>query len=273
MEDQVVNQHVTGYVDNMSVVCAFNNLGARDLRLNRVVVNIVQWAYERNIRISLTWTPSKEELADELSRSLPVTEAKLRPKLRQLIIDFFAPTLDLFGSENNRLHESIHYCSRYNEKPAECNNGLAWPVDVDRVVYAFPPLVLRQAAAKVILRHLKKCIMVVTVKDVAVTNYVLLLKNFEWIIDLSAVGNMVIRPASKRCAIDAVIDHFAYYRSLDGCWLVGRGFSDSLCREFIEHVNQRYWGAETTALSRFDCVINQNAGAKSERHKATYKRL
>ena len=128
LQDHIKNRHLSVYIDNMAVVHTFEGLGAKDLRLSRLLLQIVTWCHELNVRLNIQWIGTKLQLADGISRDLSLGECKLRPWMRELIVKFFRPTIDLFASAYNRLSPDIKFCSRYDELENEQTNGLSYVV-------------------------------------------------------------------------------------------------------------------------------------------------
>lgn len=130
LSTSVRNKHLTIYIDNAAVVAAFAAMGARDIRLSRIVLKIMSFCHNMNVKLNIQWIGTKFQLADGISRDLRVSEAKLRPHMRQLIMDWFRPNLDLFATSTNRLSKQIRFCSRYIEEGNTQTNGLAYEVSV-----------------------------------------------------------------------------------------------------------------------------------------------
>ena len=80
MKDELKDSHVSLYIDNISVVHAINNYGAKNVKLSRVVFNLMSFAHKYNIKLHCTWIPTKKQEADGLSRLKTVKEAKLTPE-------------------------------------------------------------------------------------------------------------------------------------------------------------------------------------------------
>ena len=113
-------------VDNKAVVDTFRNLGTRNVQLSRGMFDILHYAHKLNIRISMQWVPTKEQLADDLSRRLSIIEIKLRHRLGSLLVDFFSPTVDLFASRTYRLTDVIDFCAQYPDDLARNTDGLCF---------------------------------------------------------------------------------------------------------------------------------------------------
>ena len=78
MGNEVQNQHVTIYTDNKLVFFAFENLGAKDLMLTNTIKSIIHFCYQKNVKFEVKWVCTAMQLADKISRLLPVSESKLR---------------------------------------------------------------------------------------------------------------------------------------------------------------------------------------------------
>ena len=160
-EGDLKNQHVTVLCDNQAVVQAFYNIGGRDLRLSRALKRIIQFTTNRNIALKVDWVPTDEQKADRISRETPISESALRPNLKRVINDVFAPTLDLFATHTNRLTSTIKYYSRFPEKEATGTNGLTIEKSTEEILYVFPPKPIRRKALNV-TRQAKKALYIFT---------------------------------------------------------------------------------------------------------------
>ena len=164
-KDQIKNQNLSIYCDNQAVVYCFKNMGAKDIMLSRKLFRIIQFCHDNNVRINVRWIGTKDQLADGISRELNVNESKLRPKLRQLVVQWFNPNMDLFASTFNRLTSSMRFCSFYPEEQADCLNALAYKIKPGDRLYMFPPFSLRKIVKKAIIdKVIKRTIMLVNNK-------------------------------------------------------------------------------------------------------------
>ncbi|KAI8496632.1 hypothetical protein Bbelb_252870 [Branchiostoma belcheri] len=77
MEQHVRNKRVEAWVDNKNLISAWENQGSRSLALTRAVVRLWETVIGYNIDLMLTYVPSKDNPADEPSRRLSASHAKL----------------------------------------------------------------------------------------------------------------------------------------------------------------------------------------------------
>ena len=76
-------------------------------------------------------------------------------------MEVFGPTLDLFATNVNRLHQDIKYYSRYPEQQAAGVNGLTIATPSTEVLYIFPPKPIRRKALNV-TRNTPKALYILT---------------------------------------------------------------------------------------------------------------
>ncbi|KAI8506605.1 hypothetical protein Bbelb_160320 [Branchiostoma belcheri] len=81
MEQHVRNKRVEAWVDNKNLISAWENQGSRSLALTRAVVRLWETVIGYNIDLMLTYVPSKDNPADEPSRRLSASDAKLHSKV------------------------------------------------------------------------------------------------------------------------------------------------------------------------------------------------
>ena len=55
---KLANRTVTAWCDNKSVVMAFSHHGGRDLRLSRLMKQIVEFCHQHNITLKVDWKPT-----------------------------------------------------------------------------------------------------------------------------------------------------------------------------------------------------------------------
>jgi hypothetical protein len=141
---QVTNVHIRLQIDNAAVVAYVNHQGGtKSLLLNKEVLEMWKWCFERRILISAEHLPGKLNVtADRLSRVFQDhVEWSLHPRMFQLlIVDLgIQPDVDLFAS---RINKQIPRFVSWHPDP------LAWRVDAlvfqwDRIKpYMFPPFCL-----------------------------------------------------------------------------------------------------------------------------------
>ena len=133
------NIHIKIMSDNSTTVHYINNMGGRKLDCNTVARKIWEWAIERNIWLSCSYIPGKDNCeADRLSRTLHSNvEWRLDTCIFKVICEEFGPiNFDLFAS---RLTNQVsRYASWMPDPGAELCDAMSF--DWKSVKgYAFPP--------------------------------------------------------------------------------------------------------------------------------------
>jgi hypothetical protein len=149
----LANRRVMLKCDNQIVCSAIYNGSRASSDLNDVVLNIWEVARKHNIDIRTEYVNTKEQLADEPSRTFDFNECKVTDKAFAEIKREWgkSPTIDAFAASENTRCSS--YISRYHDDEA-------WKVDFftvtkwrpKEVIYAFPPTKL----APLVFKYLRK---------------------------------------------------------------------------------------------------------------------
>ena len=220
------NRTVTVWCDNQGVVFAFARHGGRDVRLSRVLKQVVELCHFLNITLRVEWTPTYLQKADAPSREIRLAESKLRPEWANLIIKCLNPNLDLFANFSNKLRPQIRYGSEYDDGNS-VGNGLSYtPKESDRI-FVFCPLPIQQLVLHNVIPQADWVIMVVPVNnfDKAVTGTLKSL--FEGFITLgNGAYPAILRPAKNLASFDGETKYFTgdlqakkvrlYFKGVDG---------------------------------------------------------
>ncbi|KAJ8311269.1 hypothetical protein KUTeg_011179 [Tegillarca granosa] len=132
----VKNSRIDIYCDNMAVVGAWNNHGASDPALNKILKEILVISQESNIDLHLFYFSTKDNPADIESRRISMQDVKLADEKWKIGQCMFIPhTVDLMAIDSNVLYspfpsklsagvnvfsqdvsgEDMHMCFRYFE--------------------------------------------------------------------------------------------------------------------------------------------------------------
>ena len=133
-------KHILLRLDNTTAVNIINNLGTcKAPRLLKLCIEIIEWCRVRNIWLTATYIPSKENEADRPSRSNNLdSEWQLNPNIFDEICKHFdfKPEIDLFAT---RINKQIKTFVSFQQDPEACHINafsLNWH---DYAFYAFPP--------------------------------------------------------------------------------------------------------------------------------------
>lgn len=147
------NRRVMLKCDNQIVCSAIFNGSRSNPALNDVIINIWNLARKHNIDIRVEYVNTKEQLADEPSRTFDFNECKVTDVAFREILNKWGetPTVDAFAATEN--HRCDRYVSRYHDDEA-------WRVNFftitkwrpKEVIYAFPPTKL----AALVFKYLRK---------------------------------------------------------------------------------------------------------------------
>ena len=147
------NRRLLMMCDNQIVCSAIYHGSKASSELNDVVLEIYEIARKYNIDLRAEYVPTKEQLADEPSRTFDFNESKLTDEaFRELVKKWGkTPTIDAFASEENAKLKS--FITRFHDDGA-------WRSDFfqvtkwrsKEVIYAFPP----PKIAELTLKYLEK---------------------------------------------------------------------------------------------------------------------
>ena len=143
LADSLKDCHILLRIDNTTAIAYINKMGGISFkRFSRLTRSIWKWAEARNIFLTASYIPSKENVeADILSRLVnPDAEWELSQEVFYKMVEFFGfPEIDLFASALNK--KCTNYCSWLPDKFAFTIDSFTinWK---DLNFYAFPPFIL-----------------------------------------------------------------------------------------------------------------------------------
>ncbi|CAC5393955.1 unnamed protein product [Mytilus coruscus] len=107
--DKIKGFRIDANVDNNVLIYAWNNEGSRSSQLNSVIKDFFKFTIDSDIILNLYYIPSKQNLADALSRSLTKCDATITKAIWQIIQEHFGRnsghTLDLMALESNSMKD------------------------------------------------------------------------------------------------------------------------------------------------------------------------
>jgi len=152
--------HILVRSDNTCAISYVNNMGGcRSPECNAIAQSIWSWAIERNIWISASYIPGKENVADEKSRVFhDETEWKLNEEVFHSIVDKWGmPVIDMFAS---RLNYQIDKYVSWGPDPKAFQIdafSLNWS---DLFIYVYPPFSLLPRVLRKIQKDNAKAIVI-----------------------------------------------------------------------------------------------------------------
>ena len=145
----VHDKHILLRLDNSTAVCLINKMGTcKSKTLMSLCINLFEWCRSRNLWISATYIPSKQNEADEASRAGLTTKMESEWQLNPMIfkesckeLNFF-PVIDLFATKHNTQLDRFVSFKPDPEALFINSFSLNWG---QMAFYAFPPfnLILR----------------------------------------------------------------------------------------------------------------------------------
>ncbi|CAG5105575.1 Oidioi.mRNA.OKI2018_I69.chr1.g2252.t1.cds [Oikopleura dioica] len=122
------------------VVCSALYHGSRVGRLNSLIHRIYEVADEWNIDVRVDYVNTKEQLADEPSRTFDFNESEITDEAFKECCSYWGetPTIDAFATKENARAE--RYISRYSDDQAVARDFFRFTRwRAKEVIYAFPP--------------------------------------------------------------------------------------------------------------------------------------
>ena len=123
---EVFNGKVNAFVDNSNLISFWNNGGGKSVALSEEIKDLFSLTLKLNINLSMTYVPSKSNLADSPSRFYSDTDCSLSQFAWSLVDSTFGPhTFDLMTIPSNvmenRHGENLKFFSPH---PASGSSGI-----------------------------------------------------------------------------------------------------------------------------------------------------
>ncbi|KAJ8315034.1 hypothetical protein KUTeg_007184 [Tegillarca granosa] len=139
----VKNSRIDIYCDNMAVVGAWNNHGASDPALNKILKEILVISQESNIDLHLFYFSTKDNPADIESRRISMQDVKLADEKWKIGQCMFIPhTVDLMAIDSNvMLDKNFNPLKLYSPFPSKLSAGVnvfSQDVSGEEHAYVFP---------------------------------------------------------------------------------------------------------------------------------------
>ena len=136
------NEIVALDVDNATLYSYLTNQGGKVPRLNNLLRPFLIWLTMHRIELRVRLVPSRQMLADPISRwSFDPSEYSVNPLIFRQIQDrfkkFCRPSIDMFASPSNALLPL--FCARWPHHQAILTDALACPLETVKVCFAHPP--------------------------------------------------------------------------------------------------------------------------------------
>ena len=104
MEEVIKNHRVDVFVDNKAVVSVWERQGRKDPSLNRVVKDLYEVTFRNNVDLHLVYIPSKDNPADEPSRSLSRADSTLSTDAWSIVEQMYGPhSIDPIAVDSNAM--------------------------------------------------------------------------------------------------------------------------------------------------------------------------
>lgn len=147
LKDTISDHRVDVFCDNMAVVKAWSNQGARDPSLNSVLKDLFVLTFDRNLSLHMQYVQSESNPADKESRRLSGKDATLMKEKWAIVEEAFGPhSVDLMAIESNvmldRNQNKLKYYSPFPMKSAAGVNIFSQDLSREENAYVFPPFCL-----------------------------------------------------------------------------------------------------------------------------------
>jgi hypothetical protein len=167
--ESIEGRRVDAYVDNQALVYCWEGKGSKNLALTSEVKQLFEATIRLNVDLKLIYVPSKENVADEPSRSLCPQDAKLSVYSWNRIQGKFGPhSIDLMALDSNAMVDSEGLPLRhFTPFPTPLSSGVnlfAMDIATEANPYVFPPICMISATLNFLVQsRLKQCTMVVPI--------------------------------------------------------------------------------------------------------------
>lgn len=163
----VQDHRVDLFVDNMAVVCAWENQGSRDVQLSAIMKEIFQMVCVLNVDLKMHYVESRSNLADYPSRKISFVDSMLSVAPWSLVDSAFGPhTVDLMATDSNVMRDSegvpLRHFTQYPSPQSAGVNVFAQELSKEVNPYVFPPFSLILPILCLLREHrLPRCTLVV----------------------------------------------------------------------------------------------------------------
>ena len=144
---EVFNSRVNAFVDNSNLISFWSNRGGKSVALSEEIKDLFFLTLKLNINLSMTYVPSKSNLADSPSRFYSDTDCFLSQFAWSLVDSTFGPyTFYLMAIPSNVMKN--HYGENlkfFSSHPVPSSSGIdifTQLMSSNENYYAFPPFVL-----------------------------------------------------------------------------------------------------------------------------------
>lgn len=198
------------------------------------LLEIIEFGYRRNNKLTIKWIPTDEQKADEISRHSPQTEAKIRPQIAKLILKHLKPNIDMFATRSNRLSQDIDFVSEYPTKMGVGYDAMAFRPKADEILYLFPPSSLVLPALSLIDK-VDKAMMVVNIESCVTAREQEIQRHFDHVLTIGTNKHpAVLLPCKKKYKIDNVFAHFVGWDKVKKTLLYVKGFTTSVLENLAQ---------------------------------------
>jgi len=160
---------VDGHVDSLPLVHAWRNQGSKSHAFSDVIKSVYETALKFNIALSLSYVPSKGNVADAPSRTLSQNDCMLTiPVWKQLEARWGPHTVDLMSLDSNVQRgaddQPLPHFTPWPTKNSSGVNVFAQSLNLQDNVYVFPPLILVGPVLRFLASY--NCPVTIVVQDV-----------------------------------------------------------------------------------------------------------
>ena len=144
---EVFNSRVNAFVDNSNLISFWNNGGGKSVTLSEEIKDLFSLTLKLNINLSMTYVPSKPNVADSPSRFYSDTDCSLLQFAWSLVDSAFGPhTFDLMAIPSNVMKDrhggNLKFFSPHPVSGSSGIDVFAQLMSPNENYYAFLPFVL-----------------------------------------------------------------------------------------------------------------------------------
>ncbi|VDI70479.1 Hypothetical predicted protein [Mytilus galloprovincialis] len=177
IREDIKGSRVDANVDNQALIGAWNNEGSKSMMLNSTLKEIFQLTLDLDVMLNLHFVPSKLNLADEPSRKLSKSDAKLNSDIWSTIQEYFGDntghTIDLMALDSNSMNDrNGRILKHFTPTVSPLSSGVnlfAQAVDKSENCYVFPPFALLLPVLSFIRENMLNCTVILRADGVIAT--------------------------------------------------------------------------------------------------------
>lgn len=239
LKPELTGHRIKLMCDNMSVVAAWQGDGCKDMRLNRMIIDLYYLLREIHCALQIEWCSTHDQLGDAPSREIsPHDDSILRPHLADLVVLHFQPNLDCYAEHHNTL--CGRYISRFEEEHNIWQDALSYTSIPSDRLFVYAPRALVGASLNVLVKPAARCLFMYHVYNNHDAQYGECERLFDFRIQVGGVGNpSCLTVCAHRRDSHPERAGYRLYREPTVSYLYVKGYSEELVTLFAARVYSR----------------------------------